>query len=213
MPKDTVSTRDQIVHMLKVEGALTVGEMANRLGITEMAVRRHLNTLERDNYITASLQRQAMGRPTHIYSLSREAEHFFPKDYQSVTLDLLRDIKDMDGEEKVAHLFQRREERMYGEYSRQIKGDTLEDRLDEIMEIQNEKGYMVDWFKDEQTGEYILSEYNCPIADVAAEFNIACQCELNLFRRLLPDTEVFRTECKTEEGDKCRYVIRPKFEK
>ena len=68
MPKTrSSSTRNEILNMLK-HGSLTVSEMAGKLQITEMAVRRHLSTLERDNFIASKMLRQAMGRPTNVYS-------------------------------------------------------------------------------------------------------------------------------------------------
>ena len=62
----TLSTKDEILIMLKTAGSLTVSDISKELGITEMAVRRHLNTLERDEMIKSTLVRQAMGRPTHL---------------------------------------------------------------------------------------------------------------------------------------------------
>ncbi|MBO8171796.1 MAG: transcriptional regulator [Bacillaceae bacterium] len=211
MPKDQgKSTRDQIIHMLKMEGAMTVSEIAKQLEITEMAVRRHLNTLERDNLIQSTLQRQAMGRPTHVYSLSEKAEQFFPKSYQDIALDFLQDIREMEGEEKVLHLFRRREKRLYDLYSQQMEGKSIDQRLEELAEIQNEKGYMVELKKDPETGAYIFVEKNCPISDVAKEFTHACNCELSLFQKVLPDAEVIQNECMAKGGEKCKYTIREK---
>ncbi len=86
--------------MLKSNGSLTVSEISKELGITEMGVRRHLNTLERDEMIKASLVRQSMGRPTHIYSLTDKAEDQFPKAYRQLALDMLDVVIDLDGEKK-----------------------------------------------------------------------------------------------------------------
>lgn len=66
---ETGSTRMQIMTMLKTEGGLTVSEIAERLGVTEMAVRRHMNQLERDQLIVPQLLRKSMGdRATNTFS-------------------------------------------------------------------------------------------------------------------------------------------------
>jgi predicted ArsR family transcriptional regulator len=206
LTNEGTSTRDQILHMLKVKGSLSVSDMAVELGITEMAVRRHLNTLERDNLIKSTLVRQAMGRPTNVYSLSQEADELFPRNYSHLTLDFLRDLKEMDGLGKVEMLFRRRENRLEEVYRNHMKGD-LQQRVATLAELQNEKGYMVEWDKDEETGSYRIKEYNCPISQVAREFNQACTCELSLFRRVL-QADVEQTSCMAKGGDKCVFEIK-----
>lgn len=206
MTNEGTSTRDQILHMLKVKGSLSVSDMAVELGITEMAVRRHLNTLERDNLIKSTLVRQAMGRPTNVYSLSQEADELFPRNYSHLTLDFLQDLKEMDGLGKVEMLFRRRENRLEEAYGAQIQG-SLEERVAKLAELQNEKGYMVEWEKEAEGEGYRIQEFNCPISQVAREFNQACSCELSLFRRVLK-ADVEQTSCMAKGGEKCVFVIK-----
>lgn len=203
-----VSTRKVILTMLKTNGALTVSEMAKQLGITEMAVRRHLNTMERDGLIEAKLVRQAMGRPTNLYSLTENADDLFPKKYHHLTLDLLSELVADAGAEKVDSLFEKRKERLIHRYEDQIAGKTLPERVKTLADIQNSNGYMVDWNESED-GQYVINEHNCPISQVANQYNHACQCELMMFETLL-DADVKRVECLVKGGNKCSYVIQEK---
>ena len=52
------TTKDEIVHLLKVKGEHTVAELADVLEITEMAIRRHLSNLEKDGLIYSKMVRQ-----------------------------------------------------------------------------------------------------------------------------------------------------------
>ncbi|GAB7388815.1 transcriptional regulator [Bacillaceae bacterium] len=203
---EKTSTRKEILHLLKRKGPMSVGEMAKILGISEMAVRRHLNTLERDNLLEATLVRQAMGRPINLYGLSEEADKYFPKNYCDFTLDLLQDIEALAGRETIDRLFARREERLKDQYLQRMRGKSLALRVETLAKIQNEKGYMVEWEMDEKTGNYIFKEYNCPISQVAREYNQACRCELSLFRKVL-DTRVEQKQCMAKGGEHCVYVI------
>ena len=200
------STRRMILNMLKIRGSLSVGEMAKELGVTEMAVRRHLNTLERDGLISSSLSRQAMGRPTNLYSLTHAADELFPKNYHHLLIDLLDEIE-QDGSESeaVGKLFERRKQKLLQKYAPRMEGKGLEARVAELADIQNAGGYMVEWEKDEQ-GDFVFKEYNCPITQVANKYNQACQCELALFRDLL-GSPVERTECLAKGGNQCTYRI------
>ncbi|MCF6092427.1 transcriptional regulator [Microaerobacter geothermalis] len=199
------STRSLILHLLKTKGQLSVSELAGELGITEMAVRRHLHSLERDRLIQTQLIRQAMGRPIHLYSLSNEADHLFPKNYHDFALDMLMDLEEIEGPEKIEALFSRREEKLRQRYAAKIKGKDLGTKIDELTRIQNEKGYMAEWESDKK-GNYILREFNCPISHVAKEFNQACESELSLFEKVL-DAKITRAECLAKGGDCCIYII------
>ncbi|PZE21015.1 helix-turn-helix transcriptional regulator [Paenibacillus xerothermodurans] len=201
-----ISTRKVILTMLKTQGSLAVSDMAEQLGVTEMAVRRHLNTLERDGLIQARLVRQAMGRPTKLYSLTEQADDLFPKKYKHLALDLLAELIEEAGEEQVERLFERRKERLIERYQQQMDGQQLSERVKILAEIQNANGYMVEW-KSEEGDRYVIDEHNCPITKVANQYKYACNCELKMFQKLL-NADVERTECLAKGGSKCSYTIR-----
>ncbi|WP_325048416.1 helix-turn-helix transcriptional regulator [Paenibacillus sp. CAA11] len=200
-------TREHILHLLKTLGPLTAREMTVQLQITEMAVRRHLGTLERDGLIEPKLQRQTMGRPTSVYALTEEAEGFFPKTYHKVTLELLNELKEEAGEAMIGRLFERRKFKLMKKYEARMEGRDLPAKVRILTEMQNEGGYMAECGQSEN-GDYVLKEYNCPIYEVADHYNHACSCELELFESLL-DTKVTRTECLAKGGSCCAYVISP----
>lgn len=74
-----LTTRERILHMMKTSGPLSAKEITSELKITEMAVRRHLGTMERDGLIESKMIRQTLGRPTAVYGLTEMAEGLFPK--------------------------------------------------------------------------------------------------------------------------------------
>jgi predicted ArsR family transcriptional regulator len=207
-PEQDTSTRKVILTMLKTQGSLSVNEMSKQLGITEMAVRRHLNTMERDSLVETKLVRQAMGRPTNVFSLTSVADDLFPKKYQNLTLDLLDELLESEGEDKIDRLFERRKDKLIGKYEPRMRAKGLKERVSELVTIQNENGYMAE-LEQKSDEEFVLSEHNCPITQVANQFQQACSCELKLFQRLL-DANVERTECLSKGGSKCVYVIRSK---
>jgi predicted ArsR family transcriptional regulator len=201
------TTRDEILLLFKTRGALPVSVLAEKLGITEMAVRRHIQTLERDHYIGTELVRQAMGRPTTLYFLTEKGHNLFPRNYSDLAIDFLKDIEDLEGIEKVDLLFERREERLTRSYTKRMMGLSFEERIEELAKIQNSKGYMAKWEKDEE-GNFIIIEDNCPISEIAKEYNKACACELSLFQKLLGTNKVERTQCLAKGGERCVYSIK-----
>lgn len=207
-PAKELPTREHMLHLLKTRGPLTAKEMSNELHITEMAVRRHLGTLERDGLIVPKLQRQTMGRPTTLYALTELAEGMFPKTYHKVALDLLGELAEEAGEEMIGKLFQRRKLKLMRSYEPKMNAQDLKGKVKLLTHMQNENGYMAE-YEEEENGQFVLKEFNCPIFQVAHTYNTACHCELELFEELL-GAKVTRTECLANGGGCCTYRISQK---
>ncbi|UHA74828.1 transcriptional regulator [Paenibacillus sp. 481] len=206
MSSHSGGTREEILLMLKKQKKLTVTEMALQLGITEMGVRRHLQTLERDQLLDFTDVRQAMGRPVRVYVLSAKGEEQFPRNYSNMTVEFLDDIQDMYGEDAVDNLFNKREQRLYNSYSNKMEQKSLKERVQELANIQNKNGYMVEWTERED-GAFEFVEYNCPISAVANKYQTACSCELSLFKKVLSTERVEQVGCMAKGKECCKYII------
>jgi len=203
------STRSGLLRLLKMRGSCSTSEMAEAMGITEMAIRRHIQSLEKDGIIRSTLVRKAMGRPSYRYSLTETADDLFPKNYAQLALDLLDQLESFeDGEERITRLFEGRRDRLERRYRSRLSNLSPEQKIAALAEIQNESGYMAECVADAETpGVYTLYEYNCPVAKVARQYRQACHSERQLFERLL-DAEVERTECLADGQIRCTYKIR-----
>ncbi|MDQ0206605.1 helix-turn-helix transcriptional regulator [Alkalicoccobacillus murimartini] len=207
MRDQTTSTRSTVLTLLKRWHELTTAELAAELNITEMAVRRHLRGLEEEQLITSRVVRQTMGRPVHKYYLTDLGSENFPRNYSHLSLGFLEDLRSMYGAETINQLFEKRHTRLHQSYKPMVTGD-LSERVEALATIQNEQGYMVEW-NEKEDGSFQFIEYNCPIAQVAKSYPIACTCEKRLFKELLGTDEVERDTCMAENGDAhCIYTIK-----
>jgi predicted ArsR family transcriptional regulator len=207
--KTKTSTKDRILDLVKKEVSLSVSDLTEQLSITHMAVRKHLTSLENDGLIQSVECKQPMGRPLQKYSLTAKGEKAFPKNYEGITLEFLKDIEEMHGEDSIHQLFKKRENRLTMEYTTRIRTKSMPEKLTEIVKIQNEKGYMASASKiDDHSFELI--EYNCPIYSVAQEYKMACHCETEMFKKVVGTDQVHRTSCKTDGDNHCKFVF--KFE-
>ncbi|GGH73464.1 putative ArsR family transcriptional regulator [Pullulanibacillus pueri] len=200
------TTKDKILELLKKEVTLTVNDLTNLLNITHMAVRKHLNMLERDGLIQSREVKQSMGRPLQTFSLSEKGERLFPKNYEGMSVEFLKDIKDLHGEDAIYYLFKKREARQTQSSLVRMEYKSNEEKINEMVNIQNEKGYMADVSQIDDT-TYEITEYNCPILAVAKEFKVACHCETDMFKNVLETDKVKRTCCKTEGNAHCKFLI------
>ncbi|WCF06839.1 HTH domain-containing protein [Paenibacillus thiaminolyticus] len=204
-----MSTRQQMLMLLKTNGAMSAAQLAIELNMTEMGVRRHLYTLEEEGLLETEMVRQPMGRPLRTYRLSTQGDEQFPKQYHQLVLDLLKEMEVWPEDEGIGKLFESRKQSLLAKYTPQMGQSSLDERVVALGTIQDHNGYMVET-EQEEDGSWLLHEYNCPIAQVAQHYKQPCACELALFRELL-DADVTRTECIAEQGQRCTYRIRKRI--
>lgn len=200
-------TRRRIILALKQHGGLTAAELAEMLGITSMGVRRHLTTLERDRLVRYSLVQRGKGRPSYVYQLSSEAEALFPKNYAALARELLGYVTEQDGGEHVIELFDLRAQRRIRSARARLDGQPLAERVAGLAEILSSEGYLAGW-EQVDADTFLLSEHNCAVHDVAAEFSAACSSELTFLAAVLSDAEVTREHHMVGGDLSCVYRIR-----
>ncbi len=201
------TTKDKILDLLKKQTQMTVSQLAQELTITEMAVRKHLNALEKDSLLKISEEKRPVGRPVQFFSLSPEADRLFPKNYDNLTVDFLHDLQEMQGSEIIDQLFENRKKRLAGKYQPLLaKAVANEERINILRAIQEDKGYMADVVQIDQQ-QFELIEHHCPIFEVARNFKQACRCETNMFKEVLHTENIQRTTCKADGDNHCHFLI------
>src|SRR5919109_4387540 len=202
------NTREQILELLQRSGSgLTAEALAQKLGISAVAVRKHLAVLERDNFVMTELERRPIGRPTYLYRPTATAQELFPNDYANLATAVLEMIRLLDGEHKVDELFQHRAEVLASELAARVQGATLQERLQQVAQVLEEQGYMPEIIKrQEGRDQYLLTEHHCPIFQVAKVFQQACTCELDVLLKLL-QANVERCEHRMMGHPQCSYFI------
>ena len=203
------ATRRRILIVLKERGGLTADELASLLGISSVAVRRHLTNLERDRLVDHEQAQRGMGRPSYIYRLTETADHVFPHNYDQLASHILGAIQELFGEEAITRIFEHRTKELSQSYRPQVNGGNLPDRLEQLTQLHEADGYMPAW-EEQENGTYVLHQYHCPILHVAEGCSEACAHELALFVDLL-DAEVTRQSHQVAGDEQCTYQIRPRL--
>jgi predicted ArsR family transcriptional regulator len=202
MPALLSSARTRILHLLKRTGGLSAGEIARELGVTAVAVRKHLSALETDALVVTRSRPGTRGRPSTVYVVSEAGEAHFPQGYNQLVVDLLQDLTVLQGDQPLDQLFRLRNERLAKSYSLRLAGLSFSEAVQELARARNDDGYMAT--VEEENGRIVLSEHNCPIYDVAQRFPHACACEHQLFEKVL-QTPIKRELTLVEGGTSCRY--------
>lgn len=203
-------TRRAITKLLKTEGPIDSAQLAERLGLTAMAVRQHLYALQREGLVAAEERPVPIGRPAKFWRLTREADSLFPEAYAELSVALIDSVKDAFGEEGLERVLTSRCARQRTDYAKRIPPNaSLERKLQELAKVRSEEGYMAE-IRKEGKGSYLLVENHCPICAAANACQGFCSTELDLFRSVLgPGVTVERAEHIIKGDHRCVYLIQP----
>ena len=199
------ATRKAILEILKEQGQATVDELAERLGLTPMTVRHHLNVLQSQDLVavTQLRYRQSAGRPRHVYTLTEAGNDLFPVNYHGLADRLLDEIKALVGTDEVRRIFRRIGEKLAAE-APDIRDLPLAERVSRVADFLTERGFISRWEKLE--GGYALYEFNCPYRRVARDHAEVCQMDMALISMLL-GVEPKRIHGAASTGEYCTYFI------
>src|SRR5215211_8593070 len=146
-------TRRAITKLLKTEGPIDSAQLAERLGLTAMAVRQHLYALQREGLVAAEERPVPIGRPAKFWRLTREADHLFPEAYAELSVALIDSVKDAFGDEGLERVLTSRCARQRSDYARRIHPkDPLERKLEELARVRSEEGYMAEIRREDDGG-------------------------------------------------------------
>ena len=204
------STKRQILIILKRSGEIDLTSLAKELGITKMGVLNHIRDLEDLDIIERFEKRAGVGRPRLAIRLSKNATDIFPKAYSSITTSMLKFIEENMGRNSVYDALKKRQKEVFEDYKAEIdQNDSFPEKVQNLANIRDKEGYMVELKMLPGKENFELLEYNCPILAVADCYSESCTVEQELFEDLL-GAEV-KTTHRTVAGDNvCRFVIKPK---
>jgi len=194
-------TRGRIIALLR-RGASTVEELAAALGVTDNAVRTHLQLLEREGVVSATGTRQGpgAGKPATTYQISTSGESFLSGAYAPVLTALLQTLAERTPPEELDALLR--------EVGRRI-GPTaphpgsLDARVRAAAALLANLGSELDV---ERTPDgYLLRGFACPLATAVRGQPSACQAVEELVAAVVG--EPVRERCDRASGPRCRFEV------
>lgn len=192
MPSGHVDgTREEILAILRRRERVGVEELAADLGLAGATVRRHLDVLQRDNYVSVTQVRGHTGRPRHLFSLTEAGADLFPHHYVRLTQRLLGEIVGLDasetagrsGQDIASLVFDKMAERLATEYAPRVTGDTLEARVRSAVRLVADEG--IDFEVVARGGDVRLLGRGCPCMRLSNGRTEACDHDRRMLERIL----------------------------
>ncbi|MCX4968635.1 transcriptional regulator [Streptomyces sp. NBC_00654] len=184
------STRNRVARSILDHGPSTAADLAKRVGLTQAAVRRHLDALVADDVVEPREQRvygaRTRGRPAKVFALTACGRDAFDQSYDKLAADALRWIAETSGDGAVLAFARARMAAQAEGYREAVEAAAPEDRAEALAKALSADGYaaMARSAPAPQQGEQ-LCQHHCPVAHVAEQFPQLCEAETEFFSSLL----------------------------
>ncbi|MCD6290055.1 MAG: ArsR family transcriptional regulator [Anaerolineae bacterium] len=173
----------EILRLLQRRGSASVKDIKAELGVTTTAVRMQLSNLQAEGVVETRVVRKGVGRPHYEYSLTEKAANLFPCYGDELMLALYEELMQEKGSDMARRLLDRVSHRLAMQYTRQIQGETLNQRVESLVSWLNARGILAEF--EVKGDEIVLKEYNCPYHKMARKHHEICEVGQKLIAELL----------------------------
>ena len=200
------STRERILQTLLKNPGSTINDLAEAVEINPISVRHHLSNLQAQGLIQAEEERHGVGRPRLVYELTESGMERFPTRYLRLTSRLLIQLKSSLPEPMVSKLFTEMATSLAEEYTDQMQGLGMEERLEFVREMLANEGFTVEW---EKSGDnYHIHEITCPYLQIGQAHPEVCTVDQTLISRMLA-VPAEKVQCILSGDAHCTYEVQP----
>ncbi len=186
------TTRDRVARTVLENGPVTAAALAEELGVTPAAVRRHLDALLADGLAEEREPRptavRGRGRPARLFALTAAGRDAFDQAYDDLAASALRFLEETGGRDAVGAFARQRVAELEARYRPVVDAATPSGRVGALAEALSHDGYAAATRPaggTEQLAGEQLCQHHCPVAHVAEQFPELCEAETEVFARLL----------------------------
>ena len=182
-------TRDVVARSILESGPTTAVALAEKLDITPAGIRRHLDSLIAEGFLTSrepyqSSASRSRGRPSKVFLMTDEGREKFEHSYDDLAVAALKFMASKNGSHLVDEFAQTRA----ADFER--KGQSIKNSNKSLLEkskmlakLLTKEGYSAT--TDKMGNGEEICQHHCPIAHVASEFPQLCEAETEAFSKIL----------------------------
>ena len=143
------STRDAVLSLLLERGEEDAGTLADAVGISVQAMRRHLRSLADSGLVCSKSNASGPGRPSNRWCLTDEGRAQFPDGSGRFALGLLDSMRSHLPEATVRQLLNQQAESKASQYRQSLGEASLEARLEHLARLRRDEGYVTVCSRDD----------------------------------------------------------------
>ncbi len=184
---DDSPTRERVAESILENGPSTATALAERLGLTPAAVRRHLEHLAEDGLVEGREERisgqRRRGRPARVFALTDAGRGTFTHTYDDLAAEALRFLRSSGGDDAVMAFARHRLAEFHGRYAALLEQVPTAERATVLARALSADGFAAS--TSATPAGVQICQHHCPVAHVAEEFPQLCEAETEIFADLL----------------------------
>lgn len=200
------ATRGRIIALLR-RGERSVDELAEELGVTDNAVRGHLELLEAEGIVAQARVRRdgTVGKPATLYAIAPAAQGILSAAYAPVLTALVATLGERLPRRRRDALYRDVGRRLAAEQRQREPAPALDTRVRRAAALLGTLGAELDVVRSPDG--YVIQGHACPLADAVRADHAVCRAIGELVSGVTG--EPVRECCdRGAEGPKCRLEIR-----
>jgi predicted ArsR family transcriptional regulator len=202
----------RIIDRLKRVDEATAPELAEEFGLTDTAVRQHLEALAENGLVERAPTAAPVGRgrPPVRWRLTDLSGELFPDRHADLTVELIGSIREALGDDGLDRVLDARAANQLAAYRRALPDPDVTPvpvRVRRLADVRSAEGYLAE-VRPEDDGSIVLVEHHCPVCEAASTCQGLCRTELQLFQAALgDDVKVERVQHLLSGDQRCAYRI------
>ncbi len=197
-----------VVEYLRRQGAATVQDLVDFAGVTATAVRQRLTRLMDQGLIVRESEAAGRGRPTHRYSLSAAGIRSSGTNYEDLVSVLWAEIRAVKDPDVRYGLLKRIVSRLAEVYRDQVKGDSLTERMESLVELMRARDIPFEVIQPVEGQLPVLKALACPYPSLAEQDRSICSMEKMLFAEILGNG-LRLSDCRLDGATHCTFDMNP----
>jgi len=195
------------MELIKCSGGLSVGELAETMGMSYMGVKKHCLAMQKLGYLDTWRSPKAVGRPEKLYRITEKAAPLFPGIGSEVCLAILAAATQLEtnGAEKLLFSFFRTRTEQLASV---VTGESVQERAEKLAALRATEGHYSRCLYSEEDGLRIL-EFHNPLQPLFEKYPTLERMEAQMFERLL-GARVERTVTRTGGLSRYRFDLSPR---
>lgn len=203
--------RDELLHLLRTRGAMTLDALMAALGLSKTATRAHALRLEREGLIERSAAPSAgPGRPPVRFELTEAGANTFPRHEPELFGRLLAFLLERGERDTVRAFFETVWRQRRARFEQALEAEGPGARLEALERVLAEDGFMPRLRTEAPAGGprlVVVRECNCPLPAALRATRIPCELE----GRFLADAvggELESASLASSRADTCEFRFR-----
>lgn len=199
-------TRDRILDLVIERREVRVEDLAQELGITSAAIRRHLDHLRADGLVDVRTVKQATGRPYYAFFPTDRALGSLPPSYADFLRRMLEGIGER--EEVIQGVMDSVAQALAARHRDEVNASYDHDpevRIAQVTHSLREDGILDQWRADDDG--FHLTNGACPYIQAAEISSLPCESDRKAIELLLGG-EVEQLHRIVDGAPVCEYLVR-----